>query len=120
MALTVGMLASLGPTLKEGEVEKEAAVDETDAPKKVRKKDTVLCLDGGGIRGLILAQILEAIEKAAGVRIADLFDWITGTSTGGILALAVAYGKFDWITGTSTGGILALVLLLPMACYCLW
>lgn len=92
MALTVGMLASLGPTLKEGQFEKEIGTDETDAPRIVRKKDTVLCLDGGGIRGLILTQILEAIEKAAGARISDLFDWITGTSTGGILALALAYG----------------------------
>ncbi|KYO36334.1 85/calcium-independent phospholipase A2 [Alligator mississippiensis] len=55
--------------------------------------DRVLCLDGGGIRGLVLIQLLIAIEKATGRPIRDLFDWIAGTSTGGILALAVVHGK---------------------------
>ena len=52
----------------------------------------VLCLDGGGIRGLILIQLLKQIEKAAGKPIKECFDWISGTSTGGILALAIASG----------------------------
>ncbi|KAH3860869.1 hypothetical protein DPMN_023792 [Dreissena polymorpha] len=55
--------------------------------------DRVLCLDGGGIRGLIILEILEAIEKEAGKEIIDLFDWIGGTSTGGIIALGIATGK---------------------------
>uniref|UniRef100_A0A7M4FRJ9 phospholipase A2 n=1 Tax=Crocodylus porosus TaxID=8502 RepID=A0A7M4FRJ9_CROPO len=55
--------------------------------------DRVLCLDGGGIRGLVLIQLLIAIEKATGRPIRDLFDWIAGTSTGGILALAIVHGK---------------------------
>ncbi|KAH3860739.1 hypothetical protein DPMN_023658 [Dreissena polymorpha] len=53
----------------------------------------VLCLDGGGIRGLIILEILEAIEKEAGKPIKDLFDWIGGTSTGEIIALGIATGK---------------------------
>ena len=61
--------------------------------KSTRHADTVLCLDGGGIRGLILVQLLTAIEKAAGKKIVDLFDWIAGTSTGGILALGLIHGK---------------------------
>ncbi|KAH3860746.1 85/88 kDa calcium-independent phospholipase A2-like [Dreissena polymorpha] len=55
--------------------------------------DRVLCLDGGGIRGLIILEILEAIEKEADKPIIDLFDWIGGTSTGGIIALGIATGK---------------------------
>ena len=55
----------------------------------------VLSLDGGGIRGLVLIQLLLAIEKAAGQPIRSLFDWIAGTSTGGILALAIVHGKFE-------------------------
>uniref|UniRef100_A0A8C0IWR4 phospholipase A2 n=1 Tax=Chelonoidis abingdonii TaxID=106734 RepID=A0A8C0IWR4_CHEAB len=55
--------------------------------------DRLLCLDGGGIRGLVLIQLLIAIEKAAGRPIRELFDWIAGTSTGGILALAIVHGK---------------------------
>lgn len=52
----------------------------------------ILCLDGGGIKGLVLIQLLLAIEEAAGRPILQLFDWIAGTSTGGILALALARG----------------------------
>uniref|UniRef100_A0A8B9SSC5 phospholipase A2 n=1 Tax=Anas platyrhynchos TaxID=8839 RepID=A0A8B9SSC5_ANAPL len=55
--------------------------------------DRLLCLDGGGIRGLVLIQLLLAIEKAAGRPIREIFDWIAGTSTGGILALAIVHGK---------------------------
>ena len=49
----------------------------------------VLALDGGGIRGLIPATVLAEIERRCGKRIAEMFDLISGTSTGGILALAL-------------------------------
>ena len=49
----------------------------------------VLSIDGGGIRGLIPAMLLAEIEKRTGKRIAELFEVIAGTSTGGILALAL-------------------------------
>ena len=49
----------------------------------------VLSIDGGGIRGLIPAMVLTEIERRTGKRIAELFDVIAGTSTGGILALAL-------------------------------
>lgn len=54
----------------------------------------VLSLDGGGIRGLVLIQILMEIEAALGKPIQECFDWIGGTSTGGILALALARGLY--------------------------
>jgi patatin-like phospholipase/acyl hydrolase len=50
----------------------------------------VLAIDGGGIRGLIPALVLAEIERRTGRRIADLTDLIAGTSTGGILACALA------------------------------
>ncbi|XP_055625339.1 85/88 kDa calcium-independent phospholipase A2 isoform X2 [Toxorhynchites rutilus septentrionalis] len=53
----------------------------------------LLCLDGGGIRGLVLAQMLLEIENLAQTPIIHLFDWIAGTSTGGILALGLGCGK---------------------------
>jgi hypothetical protein len=46
----------------------------------------VLCIDGGGIRGLIPALVLAEIERRTGRRIADMVDLVAGTSTGGILA----------------------------------
>lgn len=49
----------------------------------------VLTIDGGGIRGLIPALVLRHVEEQAGRPIADLFDLIVGTSTGGILALGL-------------------------------
>uniref|UniRef100_A0A8C5FY40 phospholipase A2 n=1 Tax=Gouania willdenowi TaxID=441366 RepID=A0A8C5FY40_GOUWI len=55
--------------------------------------DRLLCLDGGGIKGLVLIQMLIALEKEAGRPTRELFDWVAGTSTGGILALAIIHGK---------------------------
>uniref|UniRef100_A0A673HD63 phospholipase A2 n=1 Tax=Sinocyclocheilus rhinocerous TaxID=307959 RepID=A0A673HD63_9TELE len=57
------------------------------------RMDRLLCLDGGGIKGLVLIQMLIALEKEAGRPIRELFDWVSGTSTGGILALAIVHGK---------------------------
>ncbi|XP_028316565.1 85/88 kDa calcium-independent phospholipase A2-like [Gouania willdenowi] len=57
------------------------------------KMDRLLCLDGGGIKGLVLIQMLIALEKEAGRPTRELFDWVAGTSTGGILALAIIHGK---------------------------
>lgn len=53
----------------------------------------ILCLDGGGIKGLLQLEILRQIEVKTGKRIIELFDWIVGTSTGGVIALALVYGK---------------------------
>lgn len=53
----------------------------------------ILSLDGGGIRGLISARILHEIEKRTGKHIHQLFDLIVGTSTGGILATALARNR---------------------------
>ncbi len=50
----------------------------------------VLCIDGGGLRGIIPAMVLAEIEQRTGRPIAETFDLIAGTSTGGILALGLA------------------------------
>ena len=49
----------------------------------------VLAIDGGGIRGIIPALVLADLERRSGRRIAELFQLIAGTSTGGLLALAL-------------------------------
>jgi patatin-like phospholipase/acyl hydrolase len=48
-----------------------------------------LAIDGGGFRGLFAAKCIAAWEKETGRYTADCFDFITGTSTGGIIALAL-------------------------------
>ena len=52
----------------------------------------ILFLDGGGMKGLIQIEILSQLEEQTGRRITELFDWIVGTSTGGIVALALVHG----------------------------
>lgn len=53
----------------------------------------------------MLIQLLLAIEKAAGRPIREIFDWIAGTSTGGILALAIVHGEHS----ANNGPLLTLV-----------
>ena len=50
----------------------------------------VLAIDGGGIRGLIPALVLAEVERRTGRRIAALADLLAGTSTGAIIACALA------------------------------
>ncbi|WP_353285279.1 patatin-like phospholipase family protein [Wolbachia endosymbiont (group A) of Beris morrisii] len=45
----------------------------------------ILSVDGGGIRGIIPAIILAEIEKRSKKPIAEIFDLMAGTSTGGIV-----------------------------------
>jgi patatin-like phospholipase/acyl hydrolase len=52
----------------------------------------VLALDGGGLRGLFTASFLSTLEDLSRGRVADHFDLIVGTSTGGITGLALAFG----------------------------
>lgn len=62
-------------------------------------KKCLLAIDGGGIRGIFSIQILKRIERIAeqlsnnpDICLADCFDYIGGTSTGGILAAGLACG----------------------------
>lgn len=60
-------------------------------PEVTDDETTILSIDGGGIRGVIPAVVLAAIERGCEeVPICELFDVIAGTSTGGILALGLS------------------------------
>ncbi len=61
---------------------------DSDIPKRFQ----ILSLDGGGIKGLFSAAVLASIEEDLGIRITDHFDLVTGTSTGGIIALGLGIG----------------------------
>jgi uncharacterized protein len=52
----------------------------------------ILSLDGGGVKGLFSAALLAQLEEDCGISIAEHFDLIAGTSTGGLIALALGAG----------------------------
>lgn len=52
----------------------------------------ILSLDGGGVRGIIQAYILNKIQKETRRPLWGLFDVIVGTSTGGLIALLIGSG----------------------------
>jgi patatin-like phospholipase/acyl hydrolase len=56
----------------------------------VAERVKILSIDGGGIRGIIPALVLAEIERRTERPAAASFDLIAGTSTGGILACALA------------------------------
>ncbi len=53
----------------------------------------ILSLDGGGIRGAFIAAFLADLERRLKCRLHEYFDLIAGTSTGGIIAGALALGE---------------------------
>jgi patatin-like phospholipase/acyl hydrolase len=65
------------------------------------RKQIVLSIDGGGIRGIVPGQILTHVERLlkeifedSTYKIADHFDLVAGTSTGGILGIAYLMPEF--------------------------
>jgi hypothetical protein len=52
----------------------------------------LLTLDGGGIKGVFAASFLATLEDQVDAPIGNYFDLISGTSTGGIIALALGLG----------------------------
>ena len=70
-------------------------IDRIDSPGPKK----ILCCDGGGILGLISVEILARIEADLRIRLdqpdlvlADWFDFVSGTSTGAIIAACIATG----------------------------
>ncbi|KAL6220430.1 hypothetical protein ACLB2K_008186 [Fragaria x ananassa] len=70
---------------------KEDSLREEIIPSSFGDRITVLSIDGGGIRGIIPGTILSFLESklqeldGEEARIADYFDVIAGTSTGGLI-----------------------------------
>jgi len=50
----------------------------------------ILSIDGGGIKGLYSSNILEHLEEEYDCILSDYFDLLCGTSTGGLIALALS------------------------------
>ncbi len=52
----------------------------------------LLAIDGGGVRGIIPASALAALERTAGRPAREIFDFMAGTSTGAVIVAALAAG----------------------------
>jgi predicted acylesterase/phospholipase RssA len=68
--------------------------------KRLGEDRYILCLDGGGMRGVIPATILEHVENLLRSKGDDRplyshFDLVSGTSTGGLIALALTSANSD-------------------------
>lgn len=53
----------------------------------------ILSVDGGGYLGLATATFIHQSERHFGIKFAECFDFFCGTSTGAIIAAALASGK---------------------------
>jgi uncharacterized protein len=56
-----------------------------DDPGRIR----ILSIDGGGVDGIVALEMLKFFEEQSGKPISDLFDFVTGTSTGSIIAVGL-------------------------------
>lgn len=66
----------------------DSSSDETP----VREISHMLCIDGGGMRGVIVCQILIELEKQLKKPVVSYFDWIGGTSVGAFLSCGLCRG----------------------------
>ncbi|CAN8328219.1 unnamed protein product [Cochlearia groenlandica] len=72
-------------------MDEEGSSSKKNKPPACGNLVTILSLDGGGVRGIIAGVILAFLEKqlqeldGESVRLADYFDVIAGTSTGGLV-----------------------------------
>ncbi len=83
--------------LKRPEVSEESETQQNQPQEEPKKPEErfILCIDGGGMRGIIPVVLLQQLEKSIRENggdkdISSFFDLIAGTSTGGLIALALS------------------------------
>lgn len=61
--------------------------------KRQSPNSRLLCMDGGGLRGVIICQIMIEMEKYLKRPMLSYFDWVGGTSVGAFIACALCLGS---------------------------
>lgn len=87
--------------------------DVVAGPRAVRREVPiirVLSIDGGGLRGVIPLRVLIELERLTGRGAASLFDVVAGTSTGGVVALALCRPGADGRPAMSAARVLEIYL----------
>ena len=64
-----------------------------DSVATQRRTRRILSIDGGGIRGVFSAAVIQQMEEKAGKSACEIFDCFVGTSAGSIIAAGLAAGK---------------------------
>lgn len=54
----------------------------------------ILSCDGGGIKGIILINLLDKLERELGKKIYDMFDYFSGASIGAVIISGIIYSKY--------------------------
>ncbi|WP_051908387.1 patatin-like phospholipase family protein [Candidatus Odyssella acanthamoebae] len=96
--MTLIALSSSWAMEQEGKTEMLPSSSLAHSPSE-RQVVRILTIDGGGVRGVLPATILEGVEERLEaklkekVQLADCFDIMAGTSTGGIIVLGLNAGK---------------------------
>ena len=82
--------------LRPGDPRSKGSIPQRRVPQTWPKdrRFRILSLDGGGIKGLFPATVLAELERRFldGAPVTKYFDLVTGTSTGGIIALGLGAG----------------------------
>lgn len=91
--MSLKLFVSINYEISSGIVPDQPIIHQKPMSEQLPNNDDVfkiLAIDGGGIKGLYSARILSHFEEQFNASLSDHFDLLCGTSTGGIIALALS------------------------------